>query len=171
MQSLHPRDPGFLAALSAQVPESLASFLYGLSAASCVMWDQGGLMVQRVMPGPDPAWVPGPASPHAELLGRMSRLCAAAGAPLLAAIGTDVIKKLKPDEIHPLIAESWGALRSLPEAGYIGLTVPRFMLRNPYGEKTDPIDRFDFEEFSPQEGLRGMLYASGATLAGRLAGR
>ncbi len=106
--------------------------------------------------------------PHAELLGRMSRLCAAAGAPLLAGIGVDVIKKLKPDEIHPLIAESWGALRSMPEAGYLGLTVPRFMLRNPYGEKTDPIDRFDFEEFTPQEGLRGMLYASGAILAGLL---
>jgi type VI secretion system ImpC/EvpB family protein/type VI secretion system ImpB/VipA family protein len=106
--------------------------------------------------------------PHAELLGRMSRLCAAAGAPLLAGIGVDVIKKLKPDEIHPLIAESWAALRTMPEAGYLGLTVPRFMLRNPYGEKTDPIDRFDFEEFTPQEGLRGMLYASGAILAGLL---
>lgn len=75
MQSLHPRDPDFLAALSAQVPESLASFLYGLSAASCVMWDQGGLMVQRVMPGPDPAWVPGPASPHAELLEFFACVC------------------------------------------------------------------------------------------------
>ncbi|HZN33114.1 MAG TPA: type VI secretion system contractile sheath large subunit [Pirellulaceae bacterium] len=106
--------------------------------------------------------------PHAELLGRMSRLCAAASAPLLAAIGTDVIKKLKPEEIHPLIKESWGALKSMPEAGYLGLTVPRFMLRNPYGAKTDPIDKFDFEEFTPKEGLKGMLYTSGAVLAGLL---
>jgi type VI secretion system protein ImpC len=44
------------------------------------------------------------------------------------------------------------------------------MLRNPYGEKSDPIDRFDFEEFTPKEGLRGMLYASGAILAGLLLG-
>ena len=33
--------------------------------------------------------------------------------------------------------------------------MPRFMLRNPYGEKSDPIDKFDFEEFTPNEGLRG----------------
>jgi type VI secretion system protein ImpC len=106
--------------------------------------------------------------PHAELLGRMSRLCAAAQAPLLAAIGTEVIRKRKPEEIHPLIAESWGALRSLPEAGYIGLCVPRFLLRSPYGASSDPIDKFDFEEFTPAEGLKGMLYASGAVLAGLL---
>jgi type VI secretion system protein ImpC len=86
----------------------------------------------------------------------------------LAAIGIDVIKKLKPEEIHPLITESWGALKSMPEAGYLGLSVPRFMLRNPYGAKTDPIDKFDFEEFTPSEGLRGMLYTSGAVLAGLL---
>jgi type VI secretion system protein ImpC len=44
------------------------------------------------------------------------------------------------------------------------------MLRNPYGADTDPIDPFDFEEFTPREGLRGMLYASGAILAGLLLG-
>jgi type VI secretion system protein ImpC len=109
--------------------------------------------------------------PHAELLGRMSRLCAAAQAPLLAAIGTDVLKKLKPEEIHPLVLDSWSSLKSMQEAGYLGLSVPRFMLRNPYGERTDPIDRFDFEEFTPQEGLRGMLYASGSVLAGLLLGQ
>jgi type VI secretion system protein ImpC len=106
--------------------------------------------------------------PHAELLGRMARLCQTGQVAFLAAIGLDVLKKVKPEEVHPLITESWGALKSLPEAGYVGLTVPRFMLRNPYGEKTDPIDRFDFEEFTPREGLRGMLYTSGAFLAGLL---
>jgi type VI secretion system protein ImpC len=108
--------------------------------------------------------------PHAELLGRAARVAAAAQAPLLAAIGLDVLKKVRPEEVHPLILESWSALKGLPEAAYIGLTVPRFMLRNPYGADTDPIDRFDFEEFTPKEGLRGMLYCSGAVLAGLLMG-
>jgi type VI secretion system protein ImpC len=54
--------------------------------------------------------------PHAELLGRMSRIASAMQAPFLAAIGLDVLKKLKPEEVHPLIAESWGALKSMPEA-------------------------------------------------------
>jgi type VI secretion system protein ImpC len=106
--------------------------------------------------------------PHAELLGRMARIAAAGQTAFIAAIGLDVLKKLKPEEVHPLVTDSWGSLKALPEAAYVGLTVPRFMLRNPYGEKTDPIDKFDFEEFTPKEGLKGMLYTSGAVLAGLL---
>lgn len=109
--------------------------------------------------------------PHAELLGRMARIAGAAQAPFLAAIGPDVLQKQREEDIHPLILESWGALRSLPESAYLGLTVPRFMLRNPYGERTDPIDRFDFEEFSPRTGLKGMLWSSGAYLVGLLMGQ
>lgn len=109
--------------------------------------------------------------PHAELLGRMARIAGAAQAPFLAAIGIDVLQKQREEDIHPLILESWGALRSLPESAYLGLTVPRFMLRNPYGERTDPIDRFDFEEFSPRTGLKGMLWSSGAYLVGLLMGQ
>jgi len=106
--------------------------------------------------------------PHAELLGRMARIAASGQFAFLAAIGDEVLKKLKPEEIHPLVLDSWSALKSMQECAYVGLSVPRFMLRNPYGEKSDPIDRFDFEEFTPKEGLRGMLYASGAVLAGLL---
>jgi type VI secretion system ImpB/VipA family protein len=108
--------------------------------------------------------------PHAELLGRAARVAAAGQMALLAAIGTDVLRKVREEDVHPLVRESWSALKSLPEAAYLGLTVPRFMLRNPYGEKTDPIDRFDFEEFTPQVGTRGMLWSSGAILAGYLLG-
>jgi type VI secretion system protein ImpC len=106
--------------------------------------------------------------PHAELLGRMARIAAAGQAAFLAAIGGEVVNKFKPEEIDPLVLDSWSALKSMQESAYVGLTVPRFMLRNPYGEKSEPIDRFDFEEFTPQEGLRGMLYASGAILAALL---
>ena len=42
------------------------------------------------------------------------------------------------------------------------------MLRNPYGKKSDPIDRFTFEEFTPQYGLKGMLWGNGSMLAGIL---
>lgn len=108
--------------------------------------------------------------PHAELLGRLAKIAAAGQAPFLAAVGTECLKKVDPDEVHPLITESWSALRGLPHAAYLGLTVPRFMLRNPYGERTDSIDRFDFEEFTPQSGVRGMLWGNSAVLAGLLLG-
>ncbi len=37
-------------------------------------------------------------------------------------------------------------LRTLPEAAWIGLALPRFLIRLPYGENTDPVDAFFFEE-------------------------
>jgi len=107
---------------------------------------------------------------QADLLARMSRIAAAGQFAFLAAVGTGVLKKLKPEEIDPQVQASWSALQSLQEAAYVGLTVPRFMLRAPYGEKSESIDRFDFEEFSPQEGTRAILYTSGAFLAGLLLG-
>ena len=110
--------------------------------------------------------------PHAELLGRVAKIAAAAGAPFIAKISAQVMEKRKPgEEEHPLVAESWKGLKSLPEAAWLALTVPRFMLRNPYGKKSDPIDRFAFEEFTPQYGLQGMLWGNGAILAGLLLGQ
>ena len=109
--------------------------------------------------------------PHADLLGRIAKIAAAAQAPFIAAIGTDVFEKKKPEEIHPLVAESWAALRALPHAAYLGLTVPRFMLRWPFGAKTEPIDPFPFEEFTPHFGLKGFLWGNSANLAGLLLGK
>ncbi len=109
--------------------------------------------------------------PHAELLGRMGKIAAAAKAPFIAAISASCLQKSQDRDLHALIADSWSALSKLPEAAYLGLTVPRFLLRNPYGQKTDPIDRFEFEEFTPQYGLRGMLWGNSAILAGLLLGQ
>ena len=41
----------------------------------------------------------------------------------------------------------WNALRSLPESAYLGLSLPRFLIRLPFGEKTEPTETFYFEEF------------------------
>jgi type VI secretion system protein ImpC len=109
--------------------------------------------------------------PHAELLGRIAQIASAAQAPFIAAISNEAFEKKKPEEIHPLVAESWAALRSLPHAAYLGLTVPRFMLRWPYGAKTEPISPFNFEEFSSQFGLKGFLWGNSAVLAGLLLGK
>lgn len=109
--------------------------------------------------------------PHADLLGRLAKIAAAAQAPFIASISNEVFEKKKPEDVHPLVVESWDALRSLPHAAYLGLAVPRFMLRWPYGAKTEPIDPFDFEEFSPHFGLKGFLWGNSAVLAGLLLGR
>lgn len=40
----------------------------------------------------------------------------------------------------------WRSLRESEDARYIGLTMPRFLARLPYGAKTDPVEAFAFEE-------------------------
>jgi len=45
-------------------------------------------------------------------------------------------------------AQAWQLLRQSPVASYIGLALPRFLLRLPYGNKSKPIDAFKFEEMS-----------------------
>jgi type VI secretion system protein ImpC len=71
---------------------------------------------------------------HLQTLGRFA---AAVGAPFLG-------------EAQPPAEEDsgphWRALRHSPEAHWIGLAVPRFLLRLPYGKDTSPVDSFDFEE-------------------------
>lgn len=111
-----------------------------------------------------------PIPPHAELVGRIAKIAAAAKAPFIAAIGKDVVNVKKPEDVHPLVLESWSAVRQLPAAAYVGLAVPRFMLRWPYGAKTEPIEPFKFEEFTKQSGVRGMLWGNSAFLVGLLLG-
>ena len=101
--------------------------------------------------------------PHAELLGRIAKVCAHVNAPFFGAISTGFMEVPK-DERHHLVAEAWDALRALPEAGHVALASPRFLLRRPYGAKSEPIYEFDFEEFTESEGLSGMLWANPVAL-------
>jgi type VI secretion system ImpB/VipA family protein len=95
--------------------------------------------------------------PHADLLARVAQVAAAAGAPFIAGVGPDPLLTPFHDQ-HPLIQDAWTALQELPAAAYLGLAAPRFMLRMPYGKKSDPIDAFAFEEFTRQGGLSSMLW-------------
>jgi type VI secretion system protein ImpC len=41
---------------------------------------------------------------------------------------------------------AWRSLREGEDSRYVGLTMPRFLARQPYGAKTNPVDEFAFEE-------------------------
>jgi type VI secretion system protein ImpC len=102
--------------------------------------------------------------PHAELLGRMAKIAAKAGAPFVTSMACDEFMQPKK-ALHPLVAEAMSELRGLPEASHLVLLAPRFMLRHPYGKRSDPIGVFDFEEFTAGDGLRGMLWGHPAIVA------
>ena len=106
--------------------------------------------------------------PHADLLGRMAQIAAAAGAPFVTAIGANPLQ-VPRDQWHGLVQQAWSALQAHPAAGFLGLATPRFLLRLPYGERTDPVKAFTFEEFTPESGLPGMLWGNPALLVAELA--
>ena len=90
------------------------------------------------------------------LLSLMGRIAKRAGAPFLAEgsarlLGCSSLAATPhPREwkMPPELAIAWSELRRRPEAESIGLALPRFLLRLPYGKKTLPLESFAFEEFA-----------------------
>lgn len=90
------------------------------------------------------------------LAGCVARIAARAGAPFLAAGSPALIgctsrpmtadpedwQSALPDRVRA----AWNKLRAMREASYLGLALPRFLLRMPYGAETSPIESFSFEE-------------------------
>lgn len=101
--------------------------------------------------------------PHAELLGRIARVAAHVDAPFFTSLSPEFLKTDKKDR-PPVVAKAWDTLQGMAEAGHLALASPRFLLRRPYGAKSDPVDAFNFEEFSQEEGLKGMLWGNPAVL-------
>ena len=91
-----------------------------------------------------------------ELLGQMSQIAAAAHAPFMAAaaptvMGMDSWQELaNPRDVAKIFSSpeyaAWRSLRESDDAKYVGLAMPRFLSRVPYGAKTSPVEEFDFEE-------------------------
>lgn len=91
-----------------------------------------------------------------ELLGEMAKVAAAAHAPFIAGaaptlMGMDSWQELaNPRDLTKIFQTpeyaAWRSLRESEDSRYIGLAMPRFLARLPYGSKTDPVEEFDFEE-------------------------
>jgi type VI secretion system protein ImpC len=69
------------------------------------------------------------------------------------------------------LAEALSGLRKRPEAAYLGLAMPRFLLRMPYGERTDPVDGSDFEEVGKMPAHDDYLWGDPALFCLRALGR
>lgn len=94
-------------------------------------------------------------APDITLLSDLSRIAAAAHCPFLGTVGAKFFNKESIDEvtkIHDLSnylekAEyiRWNSFRETEDARYMGLTLPRFLLRLPYGEQ-NPVKDFCYVE-------------------------
>jgi type VI secretion system protein ImpC len=95
-------------------------------------------------------------APDIELLSNIAKISAAAHTPFIAGASPSVMQMDSWQELHnpsqlakifatPEYA-AWRSLRDSEDSRYIGLAMPRFLGRLPYGAGTDPVDEFNFEE-------------------------
>jgi type VI secretion system protein ImpC len=94
--------------------------------------------------------------PDIELLGEMSKIAAAAHAPLITGAKPSLFQMdswselANPRDLTKIFQTpeyaSWRSLRESEDSKYVGLAMPRFLGRLPYGSKTDPVEQFAFEE-------------------------
>lgn len=90
------------------------------------------------------------------LLGNLAKIARAAGAPFLA----EADPAGEPDSEEA--AQLWSTLRHWPGASWVGLALPRFLLRLPYGAKTDAIESFAFEEMPGKPEHQNYLWGNPA---------
>jgi type VI secretion system protein ImpC len=108
----------------------------------------------------------GPGSERA--LGRLARLARMAGAPWIA--GADprlagcpaIDRSPDPDEWERMIDPDWEAFRRSEDARYVGLALPRVLLRLPYGEETEPGELFPLEEMGAAPAHEDYLWGNAA---------
>jgi type VI secretion system protein ImpC len=94
--------------------------------------------------------------PDVELLGEMAKVAASAHAPFITGASPNLMQMeswqelANPRDLTKIFLTpeyaGWRSLRESDDARYIGLCMPRFLARTPYGAKTNPVDEFDFEE-------------------------
>jgi len=94
--------------------------------------------------------------PDVEILNGVAQIAAAAHTPFISAaaptlMNMDSWQELSnPRDLTKIFQTAdyapWRSLRESEDSRYIGLTMPRFLGRLPYGSKTNPCEEFDFEE-------------------------
>ena len=97
-----------------------------------------------------------------KLLGNMAQIASAMHAPFLTGAAPSVLamdswqELSNPRDLTKVFQTAeyaaWRSLRESEDARYIGLAMPRFLSRLPYGAKTVPLEEFAFEEDTRRRG-------------------
>jgi len=111
-------------------------------------------------------------APDVELLSSMAKVAAAAHAPFIAAAAPSVMlmeswqELANPRDLTKIFQTpehaAWRSFRESEDSRYVGLAMPRFLARQPYGAKTDPVEAFDFEEDTSAAGSKNYTWANAA---------
>ena len=111
-------------------------------------------------------------APDVELLTQMARVSAAAHCPLITAADPSVMlmeswqELANPRDLTKIFQTpehaAWRSFRTSEDSRYVGLAMPRFLSRAPYGAKTNPVEAFDFEETTDSAGAKDFTWANAA---------
>ena len=111
-------------------------------------------------------------APDVELLSGMAKVAAAAHAPFIAAAAPSVLlmeswqELANPRDLTKIFQTpehaAWRSFRESEDSRYVGLAMPRFLARQPYGARTDPVEAFDFEEDTSAAGSKNYTWANAA---------
>ncbi len=99
----------------------------------------------------------GPQMDDLKLLARIGAITSLADASWLSAADSTIVGCTSfgttpdPRQWDDSDLEGWNAVRLLPYADRLGLAMPRFLLRLPYGDGINECDRLPFEEFPADE--------------------
>lgn len=106
------------------------------------------------------------------LLRELSKVSAACHAPFIGSVGhsffgQDSMQKLalQPDVTALFDQDAfakWNSFRESEDSRYVGLTLPRFLLRMPYGPDSIPTKSFDFVEDASGENHDHYLWGNGS---------
>lgn len=119
-------------------------------------------------------------APDVLLLASLGALAADVNAPFLAAAKPSLFgcrsaaELAEPDRWRALPEEherNWQTIRKSDMAQWVGLILPRVLLRLPYGSATDPIDSFPFEELESSDDFENLLWGNPAFAGVHLIGR
>src|SRR5450432_2199235 len=110
--------------------------------------------------------------PDVEALGELGKIAAACHAPIITGTAPTLFQMESwqelgnPRDLAKIFSTpeyaAWRSLRESEDARYIGLALPRFLARRPYGAKSDPVDEFDFEEEASGQDTKKYTWANSA---------
>ncbi|WP_435946897.1 type VI secretion system contractile sheath large subunit [Dryocola sp. BD586] len=96
-------------------------------------------------------------APDVDLLSSIGKVAASAHMPFITGAAPSVMQMdswqelANPRDLTKIFTQNleyaaWNSLRQSEDSRYIGLAMPRFLARLPYGVHTNPVDNFNFEE-------------------------
>ncbi|MEO8752433.1 MAG: type VI secretion system contractile sheath large subunit [Casimicrobiaceae bacterium] len=107
-----------------------------------------------------------------EMLSQLANNAAAAHCPFIAGASPTVMQMetwqelANPRDLTKIFGNteyaSWRSLRDSEDSRYLGLAMPRFLSRLPYGAKTSPVEEFDFEEDTASADHRKYCWSNSA---------